>query len=67
MPGYLERLNLFERRNFMNEPNSRVLGRMGARALTGAEIGKVGGSTGIIITDVATNFGRDFAVDHFEN
>ena len=51
----------------MTEPNSRVLGRMGARTLTEREIGEVGGSAGIVITDVATNFGRDFEVDHFEN
>lgn len=51
----------------MTEPNSRVLGRTGARTLTDAEIGEVGGSaTGIIITDVLTNFGRDFTVDHLE-
>lgn len=52
----------------MTEPNNRVLGRMGARTLTEAEIGEVGGSaSGPIITDLVTNFGRDFTTDHLEN
>jgi hypothetical protein len=68
MPGYLERLNLFERRNFMTKPNNRVLGRNGARTLTEAEIGEVGGlASGPIITDVLTMFGRDFQHDLIEN
>ena len=69
MPGYLERLNLFERRNLMTEPDNRVLIRTGARILTEAEMAKIGGafSTSVIITDVATNFGQDFSVDHLEN
>jgi hypothetical protein len=51
----------------MTEPNNRIFGRRGARTLTVAEIGEVGGTkTGPIITDVLTNFGRDFTVDHIE-
>jgi hypothetical protein len=53
----------------MTEPNNRVLVRMGARTLTEAEMAEVGGgfSTSVIITDVLTNFGKDFSVDHIEN
>jgi hypothetical protein len=53
----------------MTEPNNRVLTRTGARILTEEEMAKIGGafSTSIIITDVATNFGQDFSVDHIEN
>jgi hypothetical protein len=57
----------FRKANFMTELNNRVLSRKGARTLTPAEIGKVSGATGIIITDVVTNWGKDFAVDHLEN
>src|SRR5215831_17384566 len=51
--GYWERLNFFERWNFMTEPDNRVLTRTGARILTEAEMAKIGGafSTGGIITD----------------
>jgi hypothetical protein len=53
----------------MTEPNNRVLTRTGARTLTEAEMAKIGGafSSSIIITDVVTNFGKDFSVDHIEN
>ena len=53
----------------MTEPNNRVLTRTGARILTEAEMAKIGGafSTGGIITDLITNFGKDFSVDHLEN
>lgn len=53
----------------MSEPNNRVLTRRGARILTEAEMAKIGGafSSSVIITDVVTNFGRDFSVDHIEN
>jgi hypothetical protein len=53
----------------MTEPNNRVLTRTGARILTEEEMAKISGafSTSIIITDVATNFGQDFSVDHIEN
>jgi hypothetical protein len=50
----------------MTEQKDRVLARMGARTLTQAEMAEVGCgfSTSIIITDVLTDFGRDFSVDH---
>lgn len=53
----------------MTEPNNRVLVRTGARNLTEAEVAEVGGafSTSMIITDLLTNFGKDFSVDHLEN
>jgi hypothetical protein len=53
----------------MTEQNSRVLARTGARILTQAEMAEVGGgfSTSVIITDVLTNFGKDFSVDHIES
>lgn len=52
----------------MTEPNNRVLGRVGARALAECEIEKVGGcESGPIITELVTNFGRDFSTDHLEN
>lgn len=53
----------------MTEPNNRVLVRTGARTLTEAEVAEVGGafSTSVIITDVLTNFGQDFSVDHIES
>ena len=53
----------------MTEQNNRVLARAGARTLTQAEMAEVscGFSTSIIITDVLTNFGKDFSVDHIEN
>lgn len=52
----------------MTKPNNRVFGRMGARTLTEAEMGEVGcARTGIIITDVLTQFGKDFTVDHIDN
>ena len=52
----------------MTKPNNRVLGRTGARTLTEAETGEVGGhSSGPIITDLVTNFGKDFQTDHIEN
>jgi hypothetical protein len=52
----------------MTEQN-RVLARTGARTLTQAEMAQVscGFSTSVIITDVLTNFGKDFSVDHIEN
>jgi hypothetical protein len=51
----------------MTQPNNRILGRRGARTLTEAEVGEVGGTkTGFIITDVLTNWGKDFTVDHLE-
>jgi hypothetical protein len=58
-----------ERWNFMTEPNNRVLARTGARILTQAEMAQVSGgfSTSMIITDLVTNFGQDFSVDHIEN
>ena len=64
-----KRLNFFERRNFMTELNNRVLTRTGARILTEAEMARIGGafSTSVIITDVLTNFGKDFSVDHLES
>jgi len=67
-PGHLERFNLSKRRTLMTEQN-RVLARTGARTLTQAEMAEVGGgfSTSVIITDVLTNFGSDFSVDHIEN
>jgi hypothetical protein len=67
--GYFGRLNPFERRNFMTEPNNRVLTRTGARILTEAEMAKITGafSSSVIITDILTNFGKDFSVDHIEN
>lgn len=51
----------------MTERN-RVLARTGARTLTQAEIAEVSGgfSTGIILTDVLTNFGKDFTIDRLE-
>jgi hypothetical protein len=69
VPGLFGRLNLFEKAEFMTEPNNRVLARSGARILTEAEMAEVGGafSTSVIITDVVTNFGSDFSVDHIEN
>jgi hypothetical protein len=69
VPGLLGAVEFFERRNFMTEPNNRVLTRRGARILTEAEMAKIGGtfSTGGIITDLITNFGKDFSVDHIEN
>lgn len=52
----------------MTEPNNRVLGRMGARALTQAEIGVVAGcKSGPIITTLVTNWGSDISSDHIEN
>ncbi len=50
----------------MTEQNNRVLARTGARTLTQAEMAEVSGgfSTSVIITDVLTDFGRDFSVDH---
>jgi hypothetical protein len=53
----------------MTEQKDRVLARTGARILTQAEMAEVGGafSTSVIITDVLTNFGQDFTVDHIEN
>ena len=53
----------------MTEQNNRVLARAGARTLTQAEMSEVSGgfSTSMIITDVITNFGKDFSVDHIEN
>jgi hypothetical protein len=50
----------------MTEPNNRVLARMGARTLTQAELAEVGAgfATPIIITDLITDFGKDFSVDH---
>jgi hypothetical protein len=58
----------FRKVNVMTEPNNRVFGRRGARALTEAEIGEVGGlASGPIITDVLTMFGRDFQHDVIEN
>lgn len=53
----------------MTEPNNRVLARTGARILTQSELAEVGGafSTSMIITDLVTNFGKDFTVDHIEN
>lgn len=53
----------------MTEQNNRVLARTGARILTQAEIAQVSGgfSTSMIITDVLTNFGKDFSVDQLEN
>lgn len=53
----------------MTEQNNRVLARMGARILTQAEMAEVGGgfSTSVIITDVLTDFGKDFSVDHIES
>jgi hypothetical protein len=53
----------------MTEQNKRVLARAGARTLTQAEMAEVscGFSTSMIITDVLTNFGKDFSVDHIEN
>ncbi|HEY1938552.1 MAG TPA: hypothetical protein VGJ33_11510 [Candidatus Angelobacter sp.] len=53
----------------MSEPNNRVLTRRGARIVTEAEMAKIGGafSSSVIITDVVTDFGRDFSVDHIEN
>jgi hypothetical protein len=53
----------------MTEPNNRVLTRRGARILTEAEMAKIDGafSSSVIITDVLTNFGSDFSVDHIEN
>jgi hypothetical protein len=68
--GYLEGLNAFSRGGtFMSEPNNRVLTRRGARIVTEAEMAKIGGafSSSVIITDVVTDFGRDFSVDHIEN
>jgi hypothetical protein len=67
--GHLERSNLFERRDIMTEQKDRVFARMGARTLTQAELAEVscGFSTAMIITDLLTNFGRDFSVDHLEN
>ena len=52
----------------MTEQNNRVLARAGARTLTQAEMAEVGGgfSTSIIITDILTNFGKDFSVDQKE-
>jgi hypothetical protein len=68
-PGYLERLNVFRKVDLMTEQNSRVLARTGARILTQAEMAEVGGgfSTSVIITDLVTNFGKDFSVDHIES
>lgn len=67
MPGLFGAVESSRKANFMTKPNSRVLGRMGARTLTPAEIGKVGGcATSFIITDVFTQFGKDFTVDHLE-
>jgi hypothetical protein len=53
----------------MTEQEERVLARTGARTLTQAEMAEVGGgfSTSVIITDVLTNFGQDFTVDHIES
>jgi hypothetical protein len=53
----------------MTEQNNRVLARTGARTLTQAEMAEVscGFSTPTIITDVLTDFGKDFSVDHIEN
>jgi len=53
----------------MTEQNNRVLARTGARILTKAEMAQVSGgfSTSMIITDLVTNFGQDFSVDHIEN
>lgn len=53
----------------MTEQKDRVLARTGARTLTQAEMAEVGGgfSTSVIITDVLTDFGRDFSVDHIES
>jgi hypothetical protein len=53
----------------MTEQKDRVFARMGARTLTQAELAEVscGFSTAMIITDLLTNFGRDFSVDHLEN
>ncbi len=53
----------------MTEPNNRVLTRTGARILTEDEMANINGafSSSIIITDVLTNFGKDFSVDHIEN
>jgi hypothetical protein len=53
----------------MTEQSNRVLARSGARSLTQAELAEVscGFSTAMIITDLLTNFGRDFSVDHLEN
>jgi hypothetical protein len=63
-----ERLNL-RKAELMTEPNNRVLTRRGARILTEEEMGQIGGafSSSVIITDVLTNFGKDFSVDHLEN
>lgn len=68
-PDYLERLNVFRKADLMTEKNSRVLARTGARILTQSELAEVGGafSTSMIITDLVTNFGQDFSVDHIEN
>jgi hypothetical protein len=68
-PNYLERLNVFRKADLMTEQNSRVLARTGARILTQSELAEVGGafSTSMIITDLITNFGKDFSVDHIEN
>jgi hypothetical protein len=54
---------------FMTEQKDRVFARMGARTLTQAELAEVscGFATAMIITDLLTNFGRDFSVDHLEN
>jgi len=67
--GYLDAVESFERRNVMTEPNNRVLTRTGARIVTEAEMAQIGGafSTSMIITDLITNFGQDFSVDHLEN
>lgn len=53
----------------MTEQKDRVLARMGARSLTQAEMAEVSGgfSTPIITTDLVTNFGTDFSVDHIAN
>lgn len=50
----------------MTEQKDRVLARMGARSLTQAEMAEVccGFSTPTIITDLITDFGKDFSVDH---
>ncbi|HZS29029.1 MAG TPA: hypothetical protein VFB76_17515 [Candidatus Angelobacter sp.] len=51
----------------MTEQNNRVLARTGARNLTQAELAEVGCgsfSTPGIITELVTNFGKDFSIDH---
>ena len=68
-PGHLEGLNLIEKADLMTEQKDRVLARVGARCLTQAEMAEVscGFSTPIIITDLVTNFGKDFSVDQIAN